>query len=557
MSEKSEKSGDQTIETRGADPLEALKRFGLADSFLTYARAMRPETFLRTSGNLFFNLIEVAGGTSEIAPGAKDKRFADETWRTSPGYKRLAQAYLAMSDAIEAMIPEDLPANEKARAEFAAAVFTSTVAPTNTLLGNPAALKRTFESGGQNLVKGAANFWRDVVENEGMPAQVDDSEFEVGKNLAVTPGAIVLRTDIFELIHYKPTTDEVKETPVMLIPPPIGKYYFTDLAPGRSYAEYTVSQGLQYFTISWKNPTAQNRDWGIEAYVAAVIEAIDAVCEITKQPKINLVGFCAGGMLTSMALAYFAAKKQDVANTATLCVTMMDFEQEGSIGGFRIPAMLAVAKAQSQIQGIHRGKDLAKIFTWLRPNDLVWNYWVNNYLMGDSPPAFDILAWNKDGTNLPARLHTEFLDMFKANSLATPGALEILGEKIDLSKVDCDRFVLGAITDHLTPWKGCYESAHMLDGDCTFALSNGGHIAALVNPPGNPKAHHWIGPKTEQDPDQWLEGAQKTSGSWWESWTVWCANKSGKNIVAPDSLGCDSFAPLCEAPGEYVREPCG
>lgn len=534
--------------------MEMMENFGMGDAFFTYARSMRPETFMEASTKLFTDLASVAMGTSEIAPSAKDWRFKDDSWAKSPGYHRLAQAYLAMSDAIEAMIPDDLPKDEKARAEFAAAVFTSSIAPTNTLAGNPQAMKRTMESGGQNLMDGAANFWRDVVENEGLPTQVDDSKFEVGENLAVTPGAVVLRHEMFELIHYKPSTGKVRETPVMLIPPQIGRYYFTDLAPGRSFAEYTVSQGLQYFTVSWRNPSSDNRDWGLEEYLAAALDAIEAVSAITGQPKVNLVGFCAGGMLTSILLGYLAEKKRELVNTATLCVTMLDFECDAALGAFRLPAMLSVAKAKSEMDGIHKGTDLHKVFTWLRPNDLVWNYWVNNYLMGDSPPAFDILAWNKDSTNLPAKLHSDFLELFESNDLVKPGAYEIGGETIDLSQVDCDKFVVGAMTDHLTPWKGCYETMRLMQGDSTFALSNGGHIAALVNPPNNPKAYHWVSGEVAETADAWLDGAEKRTGSWWESWTKWCGKRSGKKIEAPEAVGSDDYPPLCDAPGTYVRE---
>jgi polyhydroxyalkanoate synthase len=346
----------------------------------------------------------------------------------------------------------------------------------------------------------------------------------------------------------------VKQIPVILIPPQIGRYYFTDLAPGRSFAEYAVGQGLQYVTVSWRNPSSENRDWGLEEYMTDAIKAIDAVREITGQDKVNLVGFCAGGMLTAILTAYLAAKQRDIVNTATLCVTMLNYKAEASVGAFRLPAMLAVAKARSQMNGVLEGKDLHKVFSWLRPNDLIWKYWVNNYLMGDAPPAFDILAWNKDSTNLPAKLHQDFLHLFEVNDLIEPGEFEILGQPIDLTKVACDKFIVGAVTDHLTPWKGCYETVHIMPGHSTFALSNGGHIAALVNPPGNDKAHYWVGADIKETPDAWQASAEKKTGSWWESWALWCAERSGKNIVAPASPGCDGFAPICDAPGTYVRE---
>ncbi|MEN3974044.1 alpha/beta fold hydrolase [Emcibacter sp. SYSU 3D8] len=551
------KSGDKTTPAgtlQPGDASETLTEMGLHDLFYSYTHAIRPETFLKTTSDLYFNLLQVSTGTSEIAPDRKDWRFKDEAWLKSPAYKRLAQAYLAMSDAIEAMVPDDLPKDEKARADFAATVLASAIAPTNSLWGNPEAMKRTIESGGTNLWTGGMALWRDMFENDGLPQQVDNSSFEVGRNLAVTPGSVVLRTEMFELIQYRPATETVKQLPVILIPPQIGRYYFTDLAPGRSFAEYAVSQGLHYFTVSWRNPSPDNRDWGLEEYLQAAIEATEAVLKITGQKKANFVGFCAGGMLTAIMVAWLAARKKSWVNTATLCVTMMNYKAEASLGAFRLPAMLSVAKAKSQVDGVLQGKDLAKVFAWLRPNDLIWKYWVNNYLMGDVPPAFDILAWNKDSTNLPAKLHEDFLHLFEENDLIEPGAFEILGEAIDLGKIRCDTFIVGALTDHLTPWKGCYETVHLVNSKSTFALSNGGHIAALVNPPGNSKAYYWVGDNIRPTADDWLEHAAKTSGSWWESWATWCAARSGNNIVAPALPGCEGLPPLCDAPGTYVRE---
>lgn len=522
--------------------------------FAVYSNLFKPEAFMEQGFDFFNELTSIATGSSSIAPDAKDWRFKDEAWSENPLYKRWAQAYLAMSEAVEKMIPEDLPFEDKARAQLVASIVTSSLAPTNCLIGNPAALAKTMETKGDNLVKGFQNFLRDMKDNGGMPAQVDDSGFEVGKNMAMTPGKIVLRTKMFELIHYQPSTEQVHEAPVLLIPPQIGRYYFTDLAPGRSFAEYTVAQGLQYFAISWRNPSPAERDWGLVDYVESAIEAVEAVAEIAAQPKVNIVGFCAGGILSGILAAWFKAKQIDIINSITLCVTMLNFKSEATLGAFRLPTMLSVAKAQSEMKGILAGEELHKIFSWMRPNDLVWNYWVNNYLMGEEPPAFDILAWNKDSTSLSARLHTDFLDLFESNTLVEPGAYEIKGEKIDLSKIDCDSFVVGAVTDHLTPWKACYQSVHLLGGDATFALSNGGHIAALVNPPGNPKAWHMVGPGVAVDADSWQETAVKHSGSWWESWTKWAGQRSGKLVGAPKSLGSSSYKTVGDAPGDYVRE---
>jgi polyhydroxyalkanoate synthase len=527
----------------------------LPKDMVAFAEQMTESTAAANAGIAFLeNLTRIAAGTSEIAPDPKDGRFKDKAWQENPFYSRLAQTYLAMTDAVEKMIPENLPFEDKARAELTASIVTSALAPTNTLVGNPAALARTWEAKGDNLVRGFQNFLNDLQNNGGMPAQVDDSAFEVGRNLAVTPGKIVLRTEMFELIQYAPSTVQVREVPVILIPPQIGRYYFTDLAPGRSFAEYTVAQGLSYFAVSWRNPSPGQREWGLEAYLRASHQVIEAVAQIADSPKVNLVGFCAGGILSGILSAWLKAKGSDLVNTLTLCVTMLDFKTDASLGAFRLPALLSAAKAQSDLKGILSGEDLSTLFTWLRPNDLVWNYWINNYLMGESPPAFDILAWNKDSTNMPARLHTDFLDLFESNALTSPGRYEIAGEKIDLSAITCDTFVVGAVSDHLTPWKACYQAVHLLGGKATFALSYGGHIAALVNPPGNPKAWAKTGPATAGDADSWEAGAVYRSGSWWESWTSWVSERSGRRTSAPDAAGSSIFEPVGDAPGDYVHE---
>ncbi len=525
---------------------------GPAGPFAGYLRSMDPKALAEQTMGLYKSMFDIMLGKSDVAPDARDWRFQDKTWTANPLYRRLAQAYLAMTDAVEKLIPEDLPWEDKARAQLAASIVTSTFAPTNTLLGNPAALARTMETGGSNLVRGFQAFVKDMVNNGGLPQQVDDSTFEVGRNLAVTPGKIVHKTEMFELIHYAPATEKVHEIPVLLIPPQIGRFYFTDLAPGRSFAEYAVSQGLQYFAISWRNPSADERDFGLPDYVEAALEAIEAVTQITGQKKANVVGFCAGGILSSIASAYLAAKGSKAINSFTLCVTMIDFKNDASLGAFRLPTMLAVAKAQSAMKGVLPGSELHKIFTWLRPNDLVWNYWVNNYLMGEAPPAFDILAWNKDSTNLPAQLHKDFLDLFESNCLIRPGEYEVLGTPIDLGAIKCDSFVVGAVTDHLTPWKCCYKSRSYLGGTSTFALSNGGHVAALVNPPGNPKAYHWIAPAIAETGDEWLDSSAKLPGSWWESWAKWCGERSGDLVPAPRKLGSKQHPATIDAPGDYV-----
>ena len=526
--------------------------FGADGAYAQFFKMFDPVAMMRQNIELGERMMKIMWGTSDLDPATADARFKDPAWTNNPFYKRLGQAYLAMTDAIKGMIPEDLEPDDKARAALAADIVTSAFAPTNTLAGNPAAMLRAVETKGDSLAKGFRNFLDDWLNNEGMPQQVDTSQFKVGSTLALTPGKVVHKTEMFELIHYAPTEDEVYETPVLLVPPQINRYYFTDLAPGRSFAEYVLSRGLNHFVISWRNPQAEHAHWSLSDYTEATLEAMEAVAQIAGSKQINLIGFCAGGITAALASGYLAAKKKKLVNTLALCVTMLNWKIEAQLGAFRFPAMLDVVRAQSEMKGILPGSDLGKVFTWLRPTDLVWNYWVNNYLMGEDPPAFDILAWNADSTNLPRQLHSDFLGLFEHNELTVPGAFEILGEKVDLGKVKVDSYVVGAVNDHLTPWKACYDSGNLLGGKSTFALSNGGHVAALVNPPTNPKAHHYVAPGTKQTGDEWFETAEKMPGSWWIGWADWVSERSGEKIAAPSSLGSKKYAASANAPGSYA-----
>jgi len=402
-------------------------------------------------------------------------------------------------------------------------------------------------------VRGLGNFLGDVKNNKGMPSQTNRKAFQVGTDLAATPGAVVQRDHLAELIQYAPTTATVRSRPVVIIPPPIGRFYFLDLRPGRSFVEYAVSQGLQVFMISWRNPDAFMGALGVDDYAARVLAALDAVAEITGSPDVATVGFCAGGILMSGVLNHLAAQGADRVKAASFAVTLLDFDSRAAIGAFSAPRMLEMASKTSRRDGIITGRQLSNVFAWMRPDDLVFNYWVSNYLMGFPPPTFDILAWNADSTNLPARLHAEFLDIFKDNVLIT-GETEILGTRVDLKQITVPTFVTGAMTDHLTPWKGCYRTTEVLSGPSTFVLSNAGHIASLVNPPGNPKASYYIDGESGAEAEVWLKSATKRTGSWWQVWVEWSIKRAGDEIPAPEHVGSDANPVLQAAPGSYVRD---
>jgi poly(3-hydroxyalkanoate) synthetase len=347
-------------------------------------------------------------------------------------------------------------------------LLTDALAPTNTLLGNPAALKRVIDSGGASLLEGFKNLLADLTANRGMPAQVDTTAFQLGKNLALSPGAVVFRNDVLELIQYAPATGEVYARPQMIVPPQINKYYVFDLSPGRSIVEYLVQNGFQVFVVSWRNPTPAQSDWDMSTYVAALLESIAAVRDITGAEDVNLDGACSGAMTVAALLGHLAAKRQKLVHAATLMVAVFAANAESLLGLFATPEIIAAAKRNSRLKGVLDGQEMGRVFAWMRPNDLVWNYWVNNYLMGNPPPAFDILYWNNDATRLAAKFHGQLIDIFVDSQFQKPGVFEILGTPIDLSEVDCDKYVVAGITDHITPWKGVFSTARTFGGETDF-----------------------------------------------------------------------------------------
>jgi len=497
-------------------------------------------------------------GTEAHAPAEKDKRFADPTWTTHPGYRRVAQNYTAWTESLTRLVDQyeadGADWRQVERARFAVTALTSAMAPTNTLLGNPAAIKKAFDTGGRSLVRGARSLVSDVRHNGGLPQPTDRSAFAVGRNLGMSKGAVVYRDDVIELIQYSPTTPQVHERPLLIVPPPIGRYYFLDLQPGRSFVEYAVAQGLQVFMISWRNPTRKQSAWNLDTYAERVRRAIGVARTITGSPDVNTMGFCAGGIITTTLLNHLAATSDDSVHSASFAVTLLDFDSPAPIGAFSGNRLLGLARRVSKGLGVLPAKGLGSVFSWMRPDDLVFNYMVNQWLMGEPPPAFDVLAWNADGTNLPAALHEQFLEIFRNNSLARPGAMTVLGTPVDLANITVPTFVTGAATDHITPWTGCHRTTQLMSGPSTFVLSHSGHIQSLVNPPGNPKASHWVGGDVGPDPEDWKASAERRPGSWWETWSPWAIERSGDLVDAPEWLGSAVHPPLENAPGSYVLD---
>ena len=521
---------------------------------LVTALARRPRTVARRGARLGAELAAIAAGRSDQRPQRADRRFADPAWRGNWLLRRLLQGYLALGATAQQLIDDaELDWGSEHRVRFLAENLHDALAPTNFPLTNPAALKATIDRGGANFVAGGAQFLRDMRSPAKIPANVDTAPFKVGETLATTPGAVVLREPQFELLQFQPATDQVRQEPLVIVPPMISKYYVVDLSPGRSLVEYLVAQGQQVFSISWRNPGPDHGDWDLDSYVEAILAGLAAARQVTGAGRAHVLGLCAGGVATACTLGRLAALGDlDEVAGLTLSVTVLDTERSGTIGSFVSPDTAAAAVARVRRAGYLDRNELARTFAWLRPNDMIWSYWVNNYLLGQKPPAFDLLYWNADAMDMPAGLHGDFVEIGVQNPLVRPGDRTVLGSPIDLSRIDIDAYIVGGQTDHLTPWPNCYKTTRLLAGGHRFVLSTGGHIAAVINPPGNPKATYRINDEMPPDADAWLAGAETRAGSWWEDWDRWLAERSGPIMAAPKRLGSRVHAPLGPAPGTYV-----
>jgi len=517
--------------------------------------ATRPRTVRRRAAELVSELSQVVTGASAIDL-RRDRRFADDEWTNSPVFRRVAQGYLAAAKTVETLVADaELDYKTDQRVRFLAENAVHALAPSNNPLLNPVALKAAANSRGGTLARGVRQLAHDVRTAPRIPTMVDPTVYKVGVNLATTPGAVVARTEAFELIQYQPTTQQVREVPVLLAPPTINKYYVVDLAPSRSLVEHLVSAGYQTFVMSWRNPGAEHANWGIDTYVTAILDALGTTRAICAIDRAVLMGFCSGGILSSMVAAHLAESgRGDQLAGLALAVTLLDQENAGFASAALNPRLTRAAIAVSRRRGYLDGRDLAEIFAWLRPSDLVWNYWVNNYLLGKKPGAFDLLHWNADTTRMTATLHRDFLMMATDNALARPGHAAALGLPVDLGRVKTDSYVVAGIADHLTPWVSCYRSTQLLGGQSRFVLSTSGHIAAIINPPGNPKASYRVNNHNPADAQEWLDDATVQAGTWWNDYTAWLKGRCGDVKPAPSQLGGPAHPQLAPAPGTYVLQ---
>ncbi|HEY1917805.1 MAG TPA: alpha/beta fold hydrolase [Streptosporangiaceae bacterium] len=523
---------------------------------LAAALASRPRLVAGRGRGLAAELARIAAGRSQVQPSRRDRRFTDPAWAGNPLLRRAMQAYLATAESVQGVVADaGLDEADTERVDFVVTNLIDALAPSNNPLLNPAALKAALDTGGGSALAGLRNFGADMAVAPRVPTMVEPDAFQVGVDLAVTPGSVILRTPVFELIQYLPTTTAVRQVPLLIVPPVINKFYVMDLAPGRSMVEYLVGRGQQVFMISWRNPDARHSRWDLDTYGQAILDAMDAAGRIAGSEQVALAGACSGGIIAAMVAAHLAnIGQQDRLAAVTLLVTVLDQARAGLASAVIDERTARLAAASSRARGYLDGRSLAEVFAWLRPGDLIWNYWVNDYLLGRKPPKFDILFWNADTTRMTAGLHRDFLQLGVTNALVKPGGATMLGSPLDLAAVDRDAYLIAGITDHICPWQSCYRSTRLLGGRQRFVLSTSGHVAAMVNPPGNEKARYQVARESPEDPQGWLRLAETCHGSWWPDYADWLAERCGEEKAAPEELGGAGLAPVCDAPGTYVYD---
>lgn len=502
--------------------------------------------------------VRALGGKPAYAPKrGKDRRFTDPAWSENAGYWWLREIYHDWEQALLDIVrdTEAAPAT-KQKAEFAVQLMIDALAPTNFIPGNPAVIKKALETGGLSLTRGARNFVHDLRTNRGVPRQVVPGAHTVGKDMAVTPGKVVFRNDLMELIQYAPSTEQVHEIPLLFSPPWINKYYIMDLAPGRSLVQWAIDHGHTVFMISYRNPDERMRHVKMDDYlISGPIAALEVVRDITGADKVNLLGLCLGGTLTMATLAYLDAVGMDLINSATFLNTLIDFSEPGLLGVFTDEASIRRLERTMQRTGFLPKEEMQRSFNLLRTNDLIWNYAVSSWLMGEEPPAFDLLSWNNDSTRMPAEMHSFYLrSCYLGNELAR-GVMELAGQRLDLEKVDQDLYFLSAEQDHIAPWRSSYAGALLPGGEVRFVLSNSGHIAGIVNPP-SPKSIHYVVESDEplpETPDEWLAAATMHPVTWWEDWAKWIGARAG-GMRKPPRMGNRKYRPIADAPGTFVLE---
>ena len=521
----------------------------------SFGFAEMQKNYMRQVAEMWMGVTKSAAPLPSVDPGAAvdDKRFAADAWRSDPRFDMLARAYLGYSQLMQQSV-EAAPVDDKTKAQlrFATRQFVDAMSPANYLATNPEAIELALQTGGASLTEGMALFFKDLA--KGHISITDEEAFEVGKNVAVTEGSVVYRNELIELIQYAPRTPEVGERPLVIVPPCINKYYILDLTPENSFVRYAIDEGTTVFMVSWRNVSAAQGQLTWDDYLQmGVMRAIDVAMEITGADQVNALGFCIGGTLLAPAMAVMKANGEDKVASLTLLTSMLDFSDAGEIGALVTPESVAAREAQIGRGGVMEGKDLALTFSTLRANDLIWPYVVNSYLKGKRPPAFDLLYWNSDGTNLPGPMFCWYVrNTYLDNLLRVPGKTIECGVPVDLRTIDVPAFIYASRDDHIVPWKTAFLSHGILGGDNTFVLGASGHIAGVINPPAKGKRNYWSDGDASGDAEHWLATATSVPGSWWPVWGEWLAEFSGDPVPAPTEAGNAEYPPLAAAPGSYV-----
>ena len=486
-----------------------------------------------------------------------DRRFKDDAWRENEVFDFIRQSYLLSARFFTNMVQttEGLEPKTAQKVDFYTRQFVDAMSPSNFLLTNPEVLRRTAETGGENLLKGLSNLLADLERGKGQLRirMTDETKFKVGENIAVTPGKVVFRNDLMELIQYQPTTDKVLKRPLLIIPPWINKFYILDLRPKNSFIRWAVEQGHTVFVVSWVNPDEKLAEKGFDDYMReGPYAAFDAMEQATGERAFNVIGYCLGGTLLSCTLAHMAARKDTRVKSATFLTTMLDFAEAGELGVFIDEEQLHALEEKMSKRGFLEGSEMATTFNMLRANDLIWSFVVSNYLMGQEPFPFDLLYWNDDSTRMPARMHSFYLRrMYQQNDLVKPGGVELDGVALDLKKIKVPSYMLSTREDHIAPWKSTYRATQIFSGPVRFVLAASGHIAGVVNPPESGKYSHWVQDELPPEPDAWFKGATELAGSWWPDWQRWIVGQD-KAMVPARTPGAGALKPLADAPGTYV-----
>jgi polyhydroxyalkanoate synthase len=515
----------------------------------------QPRVLLEVGGHLLQDLTAIAFGSSDIAPPPKDARFKDPAWQESPVFRRVGQSYLAWAHALNEWLDHSgLEGINRERARFILDIAKDLAAPMNGLAGNPEALRRLWETRGRSLIDGVRNFVDDVRHNHGYPAVADRHAFKVGTDVAATPGQVVYRNDLLEVIQYQPTTPDVHKVPLLYVFSQVNRFYLGDLTPDRSLFRQLLDAGIQVFAVSWRNPTEEQRDWGLDTYADGVIRALEVVRTVTGTPQVNLIGVCAGGLVTACAAGVLAARGDDRLKSLSLFINILDNRPADSdFGLFVTERSVNARKTEIRNAGVFDEKNVFEMFAWLRPEENVMAFFRSNYLLGEAPLKHPLLFWSMDYTRLPAGLYADFLDLSVKNSLAK-GELRLLGQRIDLKKFTRDTYLMAGSTDHITPWRGCYRSTQLFGGHIEFVLTNQNHTQTISARGDNKHLRYWRADELPESPDAWTRAAHETRGDWREHWFKWLAERSEERVPAPVALGCEAYPVLYPAPGKYVVE---